>query len=375
MFRESQNIMNGSFFDRIGVADMEKIHSAVIGWIISDDCKALTNQQKSELLCSLFHVNPSQTFNSFVVEVEHHDIDILIITDNNTWWVIENKIKSSQHSNQLDKYYNIINGVPVKIGRKIQTIQDYKQMKSHYCFLTLVGENPKCTNNVWVNTTYQSFSIALKDALTNANSNNDSIILNDYLSCITNLAKALDDFIKNHQPYPDVFKDVANKKNRNGNYIADNGLETIFQKCFLSHIISKTQNYSDFDISETHGVALAEKKVVLPIKNNYKLGIQFQDGSFKAQILNERINANVFWAFWNNIIKKTNGGVEINKRSFSEWNYNPSKSQKGAYFSISKKIPNWYSKSVNDIVSDWDTMYNECITVLEEIEKVIPVIP
>ena len=170
-YRESQiRNMNGSFFDKIGVADREKVHSAVIGWIFSDDCKALTNQQKSELLCSLFHVSPSQTFNSFVVEVEHHDIDVLIITDNTTCWVIENKIKSSQHSNQLDKYYKIVNGEPVKIGRKIQNIQDYKQFKSHYCFLTLVNEKPQCTNNVWVNTTYKSFSIALKNVLANVNS-------------------------------------------------------------------------------------------------------------------------------------------------------------------------------------------------------------
>ena len=159
--------MNGSFFERIGVADMEKVHSAVIGWIFSDDCKALTYQKKSELLCSLFQVSPVQTFNSIVVEVEHHDIDVLIITDNNACWVIENKIKSSQHNNQLDKYYKIINGESVKIGHKIQNIQDYKQLIAHYCFLTLVGENPQCTNNVWVNTTYKSFSIALKDALTN----------------------------------------------------------------------------------------------------------------------------------------------------------------------------------------------------------------
>lgn len=205
--------MNGSFFDKIGVADMEKVHSAVIGWIFSDECKALTNQQKSELLCSLFHVMPSQTFNSFVVEVEHHDIDILIITDNDTCWVIENKVKSSQHSN--------------------------------------------------------------------------------YLCCITNLAKALDDFINNHQQYPYVFDDGTNKKKRTGNYIADNGLETIFQKCFLSHIIGKTKNYSGFDISETHGVALAEKKDVRSVKG-YKLGIQFQNGSFKAQILNENSKADAF---------------------------------------------------------------------------------
>jgi hypothetical protein len=368
--------MNGSFFDRIGVADMEKVHSAVIGWIFSDDCKALTNQQKLELLCSLFHVSPNQTFNSFDVKVEHHDIDVLVITDKTTCWVIENKIKSSQHSNQLDKYYKIINGEPVKIGRKIQHIQDYKQLKSHYCFLTLVGEKPQCANNVWVNTTYKSFSIALKNALTNANKNNDYIILNEYLCCISNLAAALDGFINNHQQYPEVFVDGANKKKSIGNYIADNGLETIFQKCFLSHIKDKAQNYGDFDISETHGVALAEKKDVRLLKDkDYKLGIQFQDGSFKAQILNERIKSGAFWNFWNNKITKTNNGVEINKKLFSDWNYNPSKSQKGAYFSISKKIPNWYSKSVNDIVSDWNTMYNECKTVLNEIEKVIKQLP
>ena len=48
--------MNGSFFDKIGVADMEKVHSAVIGWMFSDDCCALNKQQKSELLCSLFSI-------------------------------------------------------------------------------------------------------------------------------------------------------------------------------------------------------------------------------------------------------------------------------------------------------------------------------
>ena len=320
-----------------------------------------------------------QAFNSFEVKVEHHDIDILIITDNNTCWVIENKIKSSQHSNQLDKYYDIINGNPVTIGRKTHIIEDYKALNKHFCYLTLVNEQPQCTNNVWVNTTYQSFSIALKDVLTNHNCNHDSIILNEYLCCITNLSNALADFINNHQQYPYVFVDRPNKKKRTGNYIADNGLETIFQKCFLTHIIGKTKNYSGFDISETHGIALAEKKDVRSVKG-YKLGIQFQNGSFKAQILNENSKADAFWnvwgedAFWNvwgEKIKKTENGVEINKKLFSDWSYNPSKSQKGSYFSISKRIPNWYSKSANEIVSDWDAMYNECIKVLSELGKVI----
>ena len=366
--------MNGSFFDKIGVADMEKVHSAVISWMFSDDCCALNKQQKSELLCSLFNVRSVQAFNSFEVKVEHHDIDILIITDNDTCWVIENKVKSSQHSNQLDKYYDIINGIPVKTGRKTHIIEDYKALNKHFCYLTLVNEQPQYINNVWVNTTYKDFSKALKDALFNVNPNDDYIILKEYLCCITNLAKALDDFINNHQQYPEVFVNGANKKKNTGKFVAGKGLETIFQKCFLSHIIDKTQNYRDFDISETHGIALAEKKDVLSI-GNYKLGIQFQDGSFKAQILNESIKSNVFWNFWNGTITKTNNGVMINNKSFSGWNCNPSKSQKGAYFSISKRIPNWYSKSVNDIVSDWNKMYNECITVLNEIVKVIKTYP
>ena len=362
--------MNGSFFDKIGVADMEKVHSAVIGWMFSDDCCALNKQQKSELLRSLFNVRSVQAFNSFEVKVEHHDIDILIITDNDTCWVIENKVKSSQHSNQLDKYYDIINGIPVKIGRKTHIIEDYKALNKHFCYLTLVNEQPQCINNVWVNTTYKDFSKALKDALFNVNPNDDYIILKEYLCCITNLAKALDDFINNHQQYPYVFVDRPNKKKRTGNYIADNGLETIFQKCFLSHIISKTQNYSDFDITETHGIALAEKKDLHSIKG-YKLGIQFQNGSFKAQILNENIKADAFWNFWNKIVTAKNKELKINSKPFSGWTFNTSKSQKGSYFSISKMIPDWSSKSVNDIVSDWDFMYNECIKVLSELGKVI----
>ena len=362
--------MNGSFFDKIGVADMEKVHSAIIGWIFSDECKALTNLQKSDLLCSLFGIKPSKVFNSFEAKVEHHDIDVLIITDNNTCWVIENKIKSSQHSNQLDKYYDIINGNPVTIGRKIHIIEDYKALNKHFCYLTLVNEQPQCTNKVWKNVTYKSFSITLKNALENANRNSDSIILNEYLCCITNLATALDNFINYHQQYPYVFVDGATKKKGNGNYIADNGLETIFQKCFLSHIKNQTKNYKVFDILETHGVALAEKKNVRSI-NGYKLGIQFQNGSFKAQILNENLKTDVFWNAWGGKIKNTEKGVLINNKLFSDWNYNPSKNKKDSYFSISKRIDNWYSKFVNEIVSDWDTMFNECITVLDELEKVI----
>jgi hypothetical protein len=72
-----------------------------------------------------------------------------------------------------------------------------------------VNEKPQCTNNVWANTTYQSFSIALKDALENANRNNDVehniyanslILLRSYKRIITEVIK------RNIESYPVIAK-------------------------------------------------------------------------------------------------------------------------------------------------------------------------
>ena len=226
---------------------MEKVHSAVIGWLFSDDCQALDNIQKSELLCSLFCVAPIKVFQTIRVEVEQHNIDVIILTDENTpnaaCWVIENKIKSSQHSNQLDKYVGIVNGEEVTIGRSKNTVKDYESFKKHFCLLTLVDEKARCKKALWNNATYKEFS-QLLCAMT-LKKNPDGVILGEYRQCITNLSKALDDFLSNHQAYDNVFTDGSKKKGSNSktrtsgkysDFIAKNGLETIFQKCFLSHI-------------------------------------------------------------------------------------------------------------------------------------------
>ena len=83
MYRESlrDNTMS-NFFNAIGVADMEKIHSAVIGWMLSDKCKALDPKAKSALLCNLFKEN-IRIFKNIVVQVEIYNIDVLIEKENN----------------------------------------------------------------------------------------------------------------------------------------------------------------------------------------------------------------------------------------------------------------------------------------------------
>ena len=71
-----------NFFNSIGIADMEKVHSAVIGWMFSDKCEAFGNsgkRVKSKLLCDLFGV-PEVEFNTITVYIEAFNIDILIET-------------------------------------------------------------------------------------------------------------------------------------------------------------------------------------------------------------------------------------------------------------------------------------------------------
>lgn len=366
--------IKSAFFDKICVADMEKVHSAVIGWMFSDNCQALDKKQRSEILCELFGVKPFVEFETIRVDVELHDIDILILTDegtpNATCWVIENKVKSSQHCNQLDKYVKIVNGDIVKMGRSEHTITDYHNFNKHFCFLTLVGETSKCKEACWKNTTYKNLVDILNGI--SLSLNNDGVILSEYRQCITNLSDALDDFLNNHQAYEDVFIDGGKKKwdkvNIKGNgcfvkYLSDNGLETIFQKCFLSHINQQTNNWMlyDFGISETHGKALIEYG--LKKEKGMSYGIQFQNGAFKVQVLESeaksKIEIDAFWNHWNRVLNGLCLPVD--------WKLNHSKGRKVPYFSISKRINGWYKKPVCEIVKDWDNMHDECMCIFNHL--------
>lgn len=374
--------MNSSFFDRIGLADMEKVHSAIIGWLFSENCQVFSLQQKSELLCNFFNVE-KQIFQDIRVKVELYNIDILILTDEDTpkaaCWVIENKVKSSQHSNQLDKYVKIVNGEKVKIGNSERVISDYKNYKSkHYCFLTLVNEAPH--NQIWKNCTYKK----LADLLSNMSlsRNNDSAILCEYIKCIKNLSEAVEVFLDEHQNYLNVFTDGSKKKVEKINkmvstqnktirdYIAENGLETIFQKCFLSLVNQKAKKWKyDYCISETHGIALIEYQI--DKLNEISYSIQIQNGTFKVQVLgvisdkkdeavrNQFIVA--FWESWEKILKKD---------KFEGWTINKSKGQNKPYFSISKNIDkNWYNYSVDEIANKWDLMYDECMAIYKQLRS------
>ena len=281
-----------NFFNAIGLADMERVHSAMIAWMFSPDCNALSHEDKSKALNSLF--DSQCEFESIRTELEIDNIDIHIVIDENTpdetHWIIENKIKSNQHSNQLDKYVDIAN-------------EKYGEGKNHFVFLTLIKEKPLGQHkNKWVNKTYSN----LLKILNNLNSwklrdNSHKFILEEYIKCIKLLNESLNDFITNPNNYPHVFeygrtarehKDFEAIGRDWGNhalFIAECNLEKIFQECFLSKKIKK-EYLKDFQgniFIQSWGKAM----LVMYGKEGWdfdplRLQIEFQGETFKVVLIN-----------------------------------------------------------------------------------------
>lgn len=185
--------MKISFFEALGIADLEKIHSQMIAWIFSKNCNALLDRDKKFLINKLFGV--SKVNNIKRVYTEYADIDILIETEN-ALFVIENKIKSTQHSQQLKKYYEFVQ-------------KNFNNKNLNFIFLTLVFEKAK--NNNWKNTTYEKILNAFKEIKINKNKT-DGIIVNEYIKVIEKLVTVVNDFTTNHKDYFNVFEDASKKK-------------------------------------------------------------------------------------------------------------------------------------------------------------------
>lgn len=306
--------MKTTFFDFIGTADMERIHSATIAWMISDQCGAFTPTERSSLLECLFGSR-----NSDIVQIkvcnEFEHIDIALITEdsnkNKEIWVIENKIKAPLAHNQLKKY----EGIFKKNSKKNPKIEElnkirYDYTRKHFSVLSLIGTLPQDYKGDWHTVTYSELLDVLNPICDkDRNENQHFIIIKEYRDCIQNLVNALKEFDVHPQNYPNVFTD-GNKSKKDkiesniysfipfGNnisledYISINGLETLFQKSYFVNIISEI--YSDdrykgiverCHVSETHGNA----DFAFHFRNNgfndkFEFDLSFQNGTFKFAV-------------------------------------------------------------------------------------------
>ncbi|MGM0409830.1 MAG: PD-(D/E)XK nuclease family protein [Bacillota bacterium] len=148
-------ISEPNFFEIIGVEKNENRHSNILSWLLNTSAnhglgdfflrsflKKLLSENNNDLEVNFFDIEIFD-FDDIEVRREWNRIDILLISrQNNLVIVIENKIDSSEHSNQLNRYYNIIN----------REFNDYHKV---FVYLTREGEIPSDEEN-WLIFDYDS---------------------------------------------------------------------------------------------------------------------------------------------------------------------------------------------------------------------------
>lgn len=266
--------MNRTFFEYLGIADMEKIHSQILQWILSKDNKSLTSNQKNEFISDFLNIS---NFKVSEIITEYEKIDILIKSENGII-CIENKLKSSQHSNQLDRYLKSIQ-------------KKYGEINTNFFFLTLIDENSNDSN--WKNISYNKLLKSLQKL--KIEKNTDGFILLEYIKTLENFSTIINDFLQKPSDFINVFDDGSKTKhqkkkeikNIKQRFISDNQLETIFQKMYFKKVADLLQ-LRDFYIVETHGNAILgvpiEKGVVINGKS-FNFGFDYQKGTFKTMCI------------------------------------------------------------------------------------------
>lgn len=337
--------MKKSFFEHLGLADLERIHSQFLAWVFSPDCDAFDKEERNILFENIF--KESGQIKDIITE--QNGIDILIFTTTDLI-VIENKIKASQHSNQLNKYREFCD-------------KDFPNLSKHYFFLTLIGE--KAIDTYWKPLSYSKILEHLSKLKLKTN-NNHSAIINEYKLFLENLDIVVSDFRSNVKKYDFVFLDGHKRKqdkkrsdyNDNENeikwFIASNQLETILQKNFLSllaaEIVTKNKIPIEIKIGETRGAALIDFILCKNIEfegKKYKTLIELQRKNLKFTFLSDDYNLSVK-ASIKNIVPLMTELLKTNDFNYNKLNL----AKKYAYVSISKRIDeSYWHKSVEDLAN------------------------
>lgn len=280
-----------TFFDFIGTADIERVHSATIAWMLSDKCEAFNLSERVDLLEMLFGTSSSDIKSiEGCAELEH--IDIAFITEDSNGekeiWVIENKIKAPLGHNQLKDY-----------EAKIKKNKEYA--KHHLAVLSLIGTLPQDDMKNWHIITYSYLLAGLDKILDKGHIDHQHyVIIKEYRDCLHNLQRVLNEFGKHPEKYPNVFTDGNKPKSekRNikagapiGNYISKNCLETLLQKYYfvdiINKIIEKGIKYG-CHVSETRGNAdFAFHFGYGGYKPDRVFDLSFQNGTFKFAVSDE----------------------------------------------------------------------------------------
>jgi len=189
--------MKKTFFEYISMADSEKVHSQTIGWIFSNNCNAISKQDKERILKNL--ISSKETLNIEDVFIEIDDIDILIKCSSRLI-VIENKVKISQHDNQLEKYEKdaLIKATELNID------------PNNISFIYLTLDKEKSNKNPWIDVSYLELMGELNKYP--KSESDDTVIFNQYLTTINKILNAINCAIDDKELRSWCFKNTRIKK-------------------------------------------------------------------------------------------------------------------------------------------------------------------
>jgi hypothetical protein len=356
--------MKQGFFEAIGIAAIERIHSQMLYWMFLQENSVLSSEAKADVL-KLF--NPQAgSYKKFESWTEYENIDLLIRADNDLY-VIENKIKSSEHDSQLSKY-----------KESVKKMKEFEGCNIFHIYLTLIEEKPSDTD--WNNVTYRQLFTALKQHRIPGPSNADACILNEYIDSLETLTNITTSFLQNngHRHFSNVFTDGGKTKKAKGTllggyndeqkYIARNQLETLLQRAFLSmiaHRMSIPNNH--YFVEETRGTALLRIVIVksIPInKGNYDVQIEFQRNTVKIKLaaVAEEYPTSKFDSV-------TREAKEIMSKVAGEYGYHPHRGKTRAYLSMTKEIgKELWNMNVDEIVDRYNVEYQTAKDIAPKIE-------
>ena len=283
-----------TFFDSVAIANREKIHSQIFEWFFNNP--EFSNEIKTNILVDLFELDKyHKTFEQILCMPEYKSIDFILKADDELF-VIENKLKSFQHDNQLKRYETVIDEDESFLCKGLK----HNDNLVHLILLSVINERSQSGN--WKEKTYRNLVDILNNIVPKIDkevkgfSNN---ILKEYIKSWENMLKVMDTFLTEHEKCPNVFiksnkydnymKKFENQyENLTEEYIKIGNYEAIFEMALLDKIAKAMNVGKEFGyqiaVSERNGEPLIQF-IVKKFKDNentpYMLGIQFQRNTIK----------------------------------------------------------------------------------------------
>jgi hypothetical protein len=185
--------MQSTFFESLMLADAERIHSQTLAWILNLHENVFPKQEKNKLFKTIFNLSHDIIIeDNYFIGTEINSLDIVIRTDETTL-VIENKLKSSEHSFQSDKYLNALPG-------NLRS----KEENTYFAFLSLTAESPK--NPKWIIVSFEKLLKSLQTIKWNKE-DRSYVFIDEYIKTLENLVGTFNHFMLNHHEYETVFLD------------------------------------------------------------------------------------------------------------------------------------------------------------------------